>query len=251
MTRLTTVAETASLVAIVEPDAGAATGFTNYAAPVGLVIGYSSSAYPALTNLREVADYLLYVSPTVSLSGGSTVEAGSTVANVALSWVCNKVMISRDLSAPVPVGDRARGPGQNGSYTHVGANLTSNTTYTIVVDDGSNTANGSTSVLFRWKRYWGTSPNTSLNDAEIIALANSELATSRAKSFTISGGGEYIYYVYPAAWGTATFTVNGLLNTAWTLSVQSHTNASGGTTNYNVYRSNTVQHGSGISIVVS
>lgn len=208
-------------------------------------LGYSTADFAIING-----ELRLYVAPTVSLSGGSTNEIGSTVANVALTWTCNKSMTTRVLSAPVPTGDRDRGAGQNGSYTHTGANLTTNTTYTITVGDGVNTAQGTTSVNFRSKRYWGTSASTSLNDAGILALSG-ELATSRGKSFTQNGNGQYIYYVYPASWGAATFTVNGLLNTDWTLTTQTHVNASGYSTSYYVYRTNTIQNGTGISIVVS
>jgi hypothetical protein len=194
----------------------------------------------------------LYVSPTVSLSGGSnTNEVGSTVTDVSLAWTCNKVMVTRNLSAPVPEEDRAQGEGQNGTYTHEGANLTTNTTYTMTVNDGQNNATGSATVSFRYRRHWGTSALTELTDQQIRDLASSELASSRTKTWSQNGNGEYIYYCFPSAWGAATFTINGLLNTSFTLVTRDHVNAQGATVSFNIYRTNTIQNGTGISFVVT
>jgi hypothetical protein len=190
----------------------------------------------------------LYIAPTVTLSGGSSNnEVGSTVTDVNLSWTCNKIMVTRNLSAPVPSEDRARGEGQNGTYTHEGANLTTNTTYTMTVNDGQNNASGSTTVSFRYRRHWGTSPLTELTDQQIRDLASSELATSRLKTWSQDGNGEYIYYCYPSAWGATSFKINGLDNTAFTLVTRNHVNSQGVTVSFNIYRTNTIQFGTGIS----
>jgi hypothetical protein len=193
----------------------------------------------------------LYTTPTVSLSGGSTNEVGTTVTDVALAWTCNKTMVTRNLSAPVPTEDRAQGEGQNGSYTHEDADLTTQTTYTMTVNDGQNNASGTTTVYFRYRRHWGTDAGTTIDDATLLALTGSELSTVRTKSWLQNGNGEYIYYCYPASWGAATFTINGLLNTDFTLLTRDHVNAHGVTVSFNIYRTNSVQYGTGISFVVT
>jgi hypothetical protein len=110
--------------------------------------------------------------------------------------------------------------------------------------------NGYTSITFDNKYYWGVSSTPSpLTNAEIIALS-SQFATSRNLSVMLTAAAQYIYFAYPAAWGTATFTVNGLLNTAWTLTVISFTNASGYNSSYNLYQSNNLLTGT-YQIVVS
>jgi len=180
-----------------------------------------------------------------SFTGGSTNEIGSTVNSVSLNWNLNKTETTQSINQGIgslTVGVR--------TYNYL-TPITTNTTFTLTTGDGTTSDNSSTSVTFLPRRWWGTDPRTTLAPAEIMELDSNELSSSRAKSFVINGGGEYIYYAYPASYGAATFTVNGLLNTAWTLDVVSHTNASGYTQNYNVYRTNTVQNGTGISIVVS
>lgn len=199
----------------------------------------------------DALDAIFYVAPSVSLSGGSTNEIGSTVGNVGLSWVCNKTMVTRDLSAPVPSGDRARGPGQNGSYTHTGANITSNTTYSITVNDGENPASGSTGVAFYNRRYYGPLAAAGpLSNGEILGLAK-EYATGRGNTHTYGcSGGRYIWICYPASFGTATFHVGGL-EVTFQLTIQSVTNDSGHSESFNCYRSEELQMGSGIVVVVS
>jgi len=180
-----------------------------------------------------------------SFTGGSSNEIGSTVNSVDLEWTINKTETSQSINQGIgslTVGVR--------DYNYA-TPITTNTTFTITAGDGTTVDTANTTVAFYHRRWWGTSANTSLSSAQILGLANNEFGSSRSKSFTINGNSEYIYYAYPAAWGTATFTVNGLLNTAWTLDVVSHTNASGHVENYNVYRTNTTQSGSGISIAVS
>lgn len=189
----------------------------------------------------------LYTPISASLSNNvGTVEKGVTVTSVGLSWSINKTETSQSLNQ----GIGSLGIGSR-SFVHTPVMLTSDTTYTLTCSDGTQTTNTSSTVAFRSRRWWGTDFNPTATSGLILALDNNEFSTTRAKSFTVNGEGEYIYYAYPASFGLATFTVNGLLNTAWTLTVVSHTNASGHTENYNVYRTNTVQNGTGINIVVS
>lgn len=187
--------------------------------------------------------------PTVTLTGGSTNEVGQTVTSVPLVWTCNKAMTSRELTWTNPVGNLTQGAGQDGSYTH-SVSLTSNRTYTMTVtDSNAKTASSTTTVAFRYRRYWGTSTATSLTPTEVQALAN-ELSTTRTKTWTQEGNDSYIYYAYPESWGDAIFYVNGFLNNAWIKSTASLTNAYGDTTTYFVYRSQYLQHGTGIQMSV-
>ena len=207
---------------------------------------------PTYTTVQAALDHLLYVAPSVSLSGGSTNEKGSTVVDVSLAWTCNKIMATRALSAPVPAPDRDRGPGQNGSYTHLGASLTTTTTYSITVGDGTGFALSNTSVAFYNRRYYGTNASPGpLTNGQILALESMAFATGRGFTATYDcSGGKYIWVCYPASLGLATFTVGGFL-TIFDLTVQSVTNSSGYSENFNCYRSDVLQHGSGIVVVVS
>lgn len=177
-----------------------------------------------------------------------TVEIGSTVTSVTFNWVINKTPAT--LSINQGIGSIT--PTLNTATRAV--NVSTATTYTLTASDGTsypgNTDTATTAISFQHKVYWGISASTSLDSSQIIAL-NSSFGTTRVKSFTINGDGQYIYYAYPASFGNATFTVNGLVNSAWTKTTLSFTNASGNITLFNIYRTNTVQNGDNIQISVS
>jgi len=200
---------------------------------------YMTQSGTATDGWLSAYDYtrIFYISPSITSFTNSigTVEIGSSIANVTLNWAVNKVMTSQTLS-----------PG--GSVTPPTATLiiagpwTADQTFGLTVGDGTSTDSASTPAYFLNKMYWGANASATVVDANILALS-SAFATSRSTTKVITAAGQYIYICYPASFGTASFTVNGLPNTAWTLSVQSFTNASGYTVNYNVYRSDNLLTG--------
>ena len=201
-----------------------------------------STAYPTV---QAALDALLYVAPLLTsfTNNVGTVEIGSTVSTVDLSWAFNKSIVSQTINQGIgSLSGTLRALTDNGTWT-------TTRTYTLSASDGVTAVNGNTSITFSNRRYWGTSANSTLDNAQILALTN-EFSTTRSQTRSITAAGEYIYFAYPAAWGTASFTVNGLLNTAWELTVVSFTNASGYTSNYNVYRSTNLLTGT-YTIVVS
>jgi hypothetical protein len=200
---------------------------------------------PTYQTVATALDALLYVPlQLTSFSNNiNTVEIGGSTTNVVLTWAYNKAVTAQSINqgfGSLPVGQRTATDGST---------FSTNRTYSLTATDGSTPVNGSTSVTFMQKRYWGTSANTTLNDAQIIAL-NSEFASSRSQSRIITAAAEYIYFAYPASFGTASFTVNGLPNTAWTLVTRAFVNASGYSESYNIYRSNNLLTGT-YTIVVS
>lgn len=195
-------------------------------------------------------DPSLFIYPTVSLTGGGSYEKGQVIEDVELSWVCNKTMETRNLSAPVPEADRLRGEGQNGTYTHTGANISTNTTYSITVSDTVNTATATTSLSFKLMFYWGTSAEESLNNSEVLALDKELKTASEEIEFSIDGNGEYLYFIYPTEWGAKDIYVNGFVVTEWELSVVPITNPFGDVTNYNMVRSTIKQNGDNIIITL-
>ena len=119
--------------------------------------------------------------------------------------------------------------------------ITNNTNITIdlTVNSESGNATDAISLTWLWKRYWGLDSDGTLNDAEILALSN-ELSGSRAKTFVVNPTNERVVFVYEASLGDLTsIRVNDFESIlAFTKVVQSHTNASGATTDFNLYISN-------------
>ena len=218
-------------IANIEPDAGD--------------IAYTNEQYPAMHTLQDAMDKLLYITPTVSISGGGNYEIGSTRATTTLTWVWNKNIQSQSLNQ----GIGSLAPALR-TYTYNTA-ISADTTFTITGSDGQTSKSASTSVKFLPKRYWGVSAKTSLTDEEIIALS-SELSTTRVQTRTFDcSGGKYFYFAIKTSYcnGIA-FKVGGLSFSDMLVETRNFTNASGYTDSYNVYRVNNIQTGSEIQVEV-
>lgn len=209
---------------------GAASGSGSIVVEAGDGIDVTSGESEGVTTYTVA----LFTAFVATLSGGADHEVGSSVATVSLVWSYNKTIASQTLAGTgttTPLtADRAQTA--TGPYT-------TNVTFTVTGDTGSETDDATTSVLFKSKRYWGVSANATLTDGQIIALAGSELATALAQTRSLSPSAQYMYFAFPASFGTPTFTVNGLLNTAWSKvrSASAFVNASGATVSYDVWRS--------------
>lgn len=170
----------------------------------------------------------------------SQAERGSTVAAPTLKWSLSKVPVTLKLD-----GDTVD-PAST-SKTMEGADLTADHTYTLVATDAREaTAQRSATVYFRDKRHWfvGDYDADGVTDT-VINEAEGELATSRAKTFTVNAAaGQRIYYAIPTSWGTPTFYVGGFEGGFSLLKTFDHVNASGASVSYDVYASTNAGLGS-------
>lgn len=164
----------------------------------------------------------------------SQAERGATVADMTLAWAVNKtpttLMLDKDAQDTASKG-----------ATLKAVNLTANRTWILTATDARKaTASRTAGITFYDKRHWfvaGDLAAAALTD-EIINQASGEYATSRAKTFTLTAGeGQHIYYAFPASWGTPTFKVGGFEGGFNLLTTFDHTNASGATVSYAVWKS--------------
>lgn len=210
-----------------------------------------------IDEMQQQIDELAYLPPSIETllidgAASKTVEVGSSVASVSLSWT-----LSGDTPDSQTI-DQGVGSVPVGTTSKVAAGpFTASRTWTLTVSDTSPAGNpaqdtAQVSLLFRQKRYWGVSANPSLSSTDILALS-SEFATSRGKSVTYDAtGGRYPYYCYPASWGAlGGVTVGGLAFSDYVESIQPFTNASGHTEDYRVIRFNSLQNGANIPVVWS
>ena len=177
----------------------------------------------------------LYAAPTITAfaNNQNSVEIGTTVNSTALTWTLGGgTATNQYLDNGIGVVSIA-----SRSYTDT-ASYTSSRTYHLGVTDGVTTNTAATSINFYSKEYWGASSQVagSITDAQIIALSGSAFATSRTTTQTIATSSTYMYFCYPAAFGAATFTVNGFPDTGWTLVTRNFVNASGASVSYNIYQ---------------
>jgi hypothetical protein len=204
-------------------------------------------------SVQQMFDMLLYpyITPGASISVDKSLKEFGENPTVILSWnvTRNTGTVSSIIvnGAPVvPTGDSQSG---TSSASAIANTLT---TFTMSVSDGTSTINGTTSVSWLNKRYWGIFPTLSpLTSPQIYGLSGAgigtgnELASNFSRSYNgINGGGQYLTFAWPTSFGTPTFTINGLPNTAFTKvnSSFAFTNVWGYVENYDVWMSNTPQN---------
>jgi hypothetical protein len=220
-------------------------GVTSINSSINSINSTLSGINQTLISIDSRLDALEYLPITVSTftNNINNVELGSTVSSITFNYSFNKLPTAISINNGIGV--------VTGTTATKTVSLSATTTYTITANDGQNNANATTTVNFLNKAYWGTSASTGLTNSNIIALSNNTLTSTRNRTITLNGNGQYIYYCYPASLGDASFTINGFISTSWIKTTQSFTNSSGYTTTYNIYRSTTIQNGSNIQIVIS
>lgn len=170
--------------------------------------------------------YFPALSPLAILTviGASVLEYnGQATINGSLSWQIEKRTNSITSINVAGVAIEPTGENQNGTQPVI---LTCNqtNTFSIVVSDGNLSDTKQAKVYFRHGYYWGAMADVSnILDADILALdgagvgTGKVLDTNRQKSFNgIDGAGKHLVFAFPVSWGTPTFIIDGLTNSAFT-----------------------------------
>ena len=216
-------------------------------------ISYQNSNYPSWTNVKKALDGIMakvdYIKPEITSftsTAQEVYEVGQNVSNIVFNWTTNKNITTQTLT-DCPLADANV---RTATYTN---NITSNKTFTLTIGDGQNTASKNISISFRNKIYYGSSViPTNFNSAFILGLSNKKFATGKSGSFDITvGSNEYGFIAFPSSFGTlSSVNIGGFNTDVISCGNISFTNASGGTTNYNIYR--TGRHSLGaITMVIS
>lgn len=208
--------------------------------------GDDSNVKAALDAINDKLNYKPITISSLTNSVG-TVEKGSKVRAVTVSWkfggsapvtaTLNGTALTsaeltagkKDFSYPAPTGD--------GSDPA----LVTDTQFTLSATDDHKTAvSGSTSVLFKNKKYWGIGAvdADAVDSAFILGLGGNAFADNFSGDFTVNpGADDYFYFAFPSAWGVPKFKVGGFEGGVALLKTLDFTNASGYTESYDVYRS--------------
>lgn len=184
----------------------------------------------------------------LALAGGGTWEMGSSTKPVVSITATRK---GSDVTSSCSIVVQPQ-PSLAGSLSSDKKTWTASTNiskvYNIKVSATLNTQSVTKSVIyyFKYKKYYGTSSNATLTNAQILALGGSTWADSRsmeAKNFDCTGG-KYPYYVIPADIYTGLEVwVGGLKNSDITVTDITLTNASGSSKAYKVVRLTNIQTG--------
>lgn len=184
---------------------------------------------------------------SLTASGGGTFEVGSSNKNAIGIIVTRKgTDVTSSSTITVTASGSVTGSLSSNKKTWTpSTNISSNTSVAVKATYGSQNATKTVNYTFKYKKYWGTSTSTSLTSSQVIALAGSTWADSKAMGATTFDctGGKYVYYVIPSSLGTPEFWVGGLKNTDVVTTSATVTNASGGSTTYSIMRLANIQTG--------
>lgn len=184
---------------------------------------------------------------SLTASGGGTFEVGSSKKNAIGIIVTRKgTDVTSSSTITVTASGSVTGSLSSDKKTWTpSTNISSNTSVAVKATYGSQNATKTVNYTFKYKKYWGTSTSASLTSSQVIALAGSTWADSKAMGATTFDctGGKYVYYVIPSSLGTPEFWVGGLKNTDVVTTSATVTNASGGRATYSIMRLANIQTG--------
>lgn len=184
---------------------------------------------------------------SLTASGGGTFEVGSSNKNAIGIIVTRKgTDVTSSSTITVTASGSVTGSLSSDKKTWTpSTNISSNTSVAVKATYGSQNATKTVNYTFKYKKYWGTSTSASLTSSQVIALAGSTWANSKAMGATTFDctGGKYVYYVIPSSLGTPEFWVGGLKNTDVVTTSATVTNASGGSATYSIMRLANIQTG--------
>jgi hypothetical protein len=109
------------------------------------------------------------------------------------------------------------------------------------------------SFQINWTRdvYYGVGIAGLSTEADIEALAFTVLSGTRSRTLIVSPSTQKVYYSYPKAYGTATFSLNGFPASFNSPSEVSVTNVNGVVSAYYLYESTNLLTGTNLNIVVT
>ena len=201
-------------------------------------ISYQNSKYSSWTNVKKALDGIIakvdYIKPEITSftsTAQEVYEVGETVSNIVFNWTTNK-----DVTTQTLTDCTINAVSRTATYTN---DITSNKTFTLEIGDGQNTASKNISISFRNKIYYGSaSIPSSFDSAFILGLSNKQFATGKNGTYTVNvANNEYGFLAFPSSFGNiSSVYIGGFDTEVVNCGTISFTNASGGTTNYNIYR---------------
>lgn len=152
--------------------------------------------------LEEALDKILYITPKISdfkLMQAGTYETGSVITPLNFSWSYNKKLIKEQRLNEDSLDISLR------SYT-LDIEVTSDSTFTLWVSDGTTEVSASASISFVDYIYYGTTNKT--------AVISKEKINPSLNTITVTAGkGEYIWVFIPKSAGLTHIWYNNIDST--------------------------------------
>lgn len=168
----------------------------------------------------------------------NTVEIGSTVTDILLSWSLNKK------AKVLTLDDESLEPTDT-SKQLLEQNIKTNKTWTLKAEDEKGAVSTkTTSLSFLNGIYWGASSSQDTYDNTFVLGLTKALQGSKGKVFTVNAGeGQFIFYAVPTRYGDVSFNVGGFDGGFSKVATIEFTNASGYKENYDIYKSDNANLG--------
>jgi len=206
---------------------------------------------PGYNDVQEVLDALLYVPVNItSFTTGTTYETGRLLTSLTFNWEVNKDVVSQTLTGPPEMTPVVLTAGQR-SVSVTLANLGSNATFTLQVNDGTQNDSSNVNISFITANYHGDALVPGAIDDAFIKSLTKGLDANRQTSYVSNAvGSQYNWYVYPTRYGVATFFAGGFEGGYSNVAVVNFTNDYGFIEDVYVWRSDNPDIGPGINIDV-
>jgi hypothetical protein len=223
------------------------------------IIGFN----PDSNTIDEFLEAVFYpaVPPICAISVNNPVREIGQSPDYTLSWaVTQQTNLVESITVDGTDIDPVTGNDQDGTQDGALPNAYGNYTKSMTAEDtAALTSSASCTVQYLPRVFWGTTAKDGLSDApildaDILALSNSNLQATRDLTLSNFGGGDtYLIFAFPSSYGTPSFVVNGLANTAFTKvrAASNFVNAQGATIVMDVWVSNFSYNSPLASVIVN
>ena len=217
-------------------------------------VAYSNTTIDSVVDVKGALDALIskvyYVAPKINSFTCSpnqlSYEIGQKVSSVVFNWSYNKDVAYQTLT-DCDVSDITV---RTAVYDQ---EISTNKTFTLSCGDGQNSASSSKSFTFSSRVHSGSASIPASYNSEFILSLPGQLKGNKSGTYTVNvGAGQYFYIAMPTSYNSADTLVGkiGGFSTSFGKVAQlSHTNASGYTCDYNIYKSTNANLGN-VSFVV-
>lgn len=213
--------------------------------------------------LQNLLDRLFYTAVDIisfnTQSGQIIYEQGTNLTNIPVEWSLNKnitggsqVITGAGIN-PTSLTDADR------QTTLTSGGISTNTTITLSVSDGTVLEVQPDTKVINLKFYWpiftgqSTDPGTITSSWLRTNLTKTLQGTRNTSFSTTAVASQYAWVAVPISYGIPTFTVNGFsanfVQVHGSSNPFSHTTLAGGTTNYFVYRSENPQQAQDVVVL--
>ena len=212
-------------------------------------VSYSNTAIDSVTNVQTALDTLIakvyYVAPKINSFTCSpsqlNYEIGQKVTSIVFNWSYNKEIANQTLT-DCDVSDISV---RSATYDTV---LTTNKTFVLSCGDGQNSASSSKAFTFSSRVHSGSSAIPASYNSEFILGLPGQLKSNKSGTYTANiGENQYFFIAMPQSYNNSSELVGkaGGFETGFGLvSSVEHTNSSGYTCTYNIYKSTNSNLGS-------